>query len=636
MPQGTESTEAPDEVPLVSKSDAAPPEASAKTPPPSSDEPGPRGASGAKDEDVLVVLARVGHAAAEPVGSCRGLALSALGICAVGSLILTSAYLVGLLDGFFRDAPPPKEADARPKRQASRSPPPAECLAFSEASCLSKPGCRWFFFTGGDCPHCQDWFGKDHANVTGCRSWHPQFYCQHAIFATAQHMSGANPKEPWFVDAVGHYGMTQGTGEPGNPHNKRLVCSVWCDFTEPNPCFGQPKVQESVRGVNYGGRFVPEYFLGLPQTSELLFKGVPKPDYVDVVSLCDLSTDDAGFRMAKFLDTNIQRDHFAKMAQLGFNIVRIPLGYWNLIQLPGSATPNPPPSLHDRLLNIQKIMPSRTYRKWIDRAFEYAGLEGLKVILDLHSAPGGQSGNENTGCDLGRDSEFFFPTNPGTPGWNTRLGIHAVGAMAKICASHNETCYGIEVLNEPYGGIERDTLARFYVDAIKEARGHLHETKPIILNEWPFWLFYWKNVKFNYSDFGRVLFSTHLYQFPEDPITDMQEARNQFSDHLEMVRDFFLDTGYEVMVSEYALNSHGSGKEDDDAFDYNSLANWFVHQFNQIAIGSIIWNFDSYYSAWGPVCADQVGQSVVEWKKIFRVGQCHGGECTRNNTLIRL
>merc|ERR1711879_199398 len=145
----------------------------------------------------------------------------------------------------------------------------------------------------------------------------------------------------------------------------------------------------------------------------------------------------------------------------------------------------------------------------------------------------------------------------------------------------------IELLNEPNGGISRGTLAEFYARAIRAARKHLDKNKPIVINEWPFWLFFWKEVKFKYTDYGRIQFSTHMYQFPKTPTIDQQEARDTFNEHFGMVNDFFLGTGYEVLVTEYALNSHGPATEH-DAFDYNSLTHWFVHQFNQIAIGSMV------------------------------------------------
>ena len=103
-------------------------------------------------------------------------------------------------------------------------------------------------------------------------------------------------------------------------------------------------------------------------------------------------------------------------------------------------------------------MKAADYRKWIDRVFEFAGKAGLRVLPDLHSAPGGQSGNECTGCDQGpTDAVFWFLESDGSLGRNTVLAQNAITEMAKLCASKGDTCYGIELLNEPYGA-HIDTL----------------------------------------------------------------------------------------------------------------------------------------------------------------------------------
>merc|ERR1712217_774141 len=69
-------------------------------------------------------------------------------------------------------------------------------------------------------------------------------------------------------------------------------------------------------------------------------------------------------------------------------------------------------------------------------------------------------------------------------------------------------------------------------------------------------------------------------------------------------------------MGEYSLNSHGSAGSDDD-FDYNSFTDWFVHQCDLSSVGSIVWNFDSFYSAWGPVNHPRIGNSIVKWKNIW-------------------
>lgn len=367
-----------------------------------------------------------------------------------------------------------------------------------------------------------------------------------------------------------------------------------------------------IHGVNYGGRFVPESFLGLYGTGEILFKDISKPGGSNAISLCDVNSGDMQDRMSQFLDANIKDYHFQKIASLGFNTVRLPLGYWNLIDLPAGTTPSGPEA--GRWQNLQNLQPSASsYMKWIDRVFQYAGSVGLKVLLDFHGAPGGQSGNENTGCDLGGDENAFFNT-----AWNYKLGVQAVEAMAKICASKGSICWGITLLNEPYspgsGGLSRDALAAFYQNAIAAARQHMSADSPIIVMDWMYWIQnYWESrARSLFGDSGKIVFASHFY---EGQAFDLQSAKRTYNGDLNGARDFIASTGFELVVTEYALSNHGDGGSS-DYFPYGDMARWLVDEFDQLG-GSIVWNFDSYYSAWGPVDkADHVGSGSVPWKEI--------------------
>jgi len=248
--------------------------------------------------------------------------------------------------------------------------------------------------------------------------------------------------------------------------------------------------------------------------------------------------------------------------------------------------------------------------------------------------------------------------------------------MAEICAEKGDVCYGIELLNEPHNA-DRDTkhsegimqdlakckvidkpcnglkfmfpepqiknpealigefflsmvsnktispivqtnyrqlLRGFYIKAIKAARMHMDDDKPIVIMDWPPWLEWWQdNGKFSYHDFGRIVFSTHVYDF--GLTASVQDAQKKMLRPLDILRNFTLKSGYDLLVTEYALNSHGSG-QDGDMFDYNSFADWYVHQLSQVGIGSMIWNFDSYWSAWGSIASNTVGNSQMTWPAI--------------------
>ena len=68
-------------------------------------------------------------------------------------------------------------------------------------------------------------------------------------------------------------------------------------------------------------------------------------------------------------------------------------------------------------------MPSYTsYRPYIDKIFSYARKYGIKVMLDLHGAPGSQNGASHSGCSL---DQIYWDTD-----WNKQNTLEAVKAIA--------------------------------------------------------------------------------------------------------------------------------------------------------------------------------------------------------------
>lgn len=112
--------------------------------------------------------------------------------------------------------------------------------------------------------------------------------------------------------------------------------------------------------------------------------------------------------MTDWLDSQIQESDFQQMKEFGINFVRLPLGYWNLVDMP--ANPNAPASDAERMGNLSKIMPSSaSYRPYIDKIMQWAAKYDLWVMLDLHGAPGNQNGDSHAGChveDIYWDTEW--------------------------------------------------------------------------------------------------------------------------------------------------------------------------------------------------------------------------------------
>ena len=72
-------------------------------------------------------------------------------------------------------------------------------------------------------------------------------------------------------------------------------------------------------------------------------------------------------------------------------------------------------------------MPSKDYKRYIDSIVEYARQNDIQIMFDLHGAPGGQSGESNTGCSLkhGRKEGFYWDTD-----WNKTWTKNAFRALA--------------------------------------------------------------------------------------------------------------------------------------------------------------------------------------------------------------
>ena len=91
-----------------------------------------------------------------------------------------------------------------------------------------------------------------------------------------------------------------------------------------------------------------------------------------------LGKDEMQSRMQKHWSSWITADDFESMAGHGLNFVRIPIGYWSVSPIDGDPY-------------VQGAY------EWLDKAIGWAGDNGLKVLIDLHGAPGSQNGFDNSG-----------------------------------------------------------------------------------------------------------------------------------------------------------------------------------------------------------------------------------------------
>lgn len=194
---------------------------------------------------------------------------------------------------------------------------------------------------------------------------------------------------------------------------------------------GQYAHPAALRGVNLGGWLVLEKWM-----TPSLFKGLKA---VDEYTLCSSSNAAVRGMLRKHRDSFITKADFEWLAAHGIQAVRLPVGYWTF----GDEAP------------YQGTI------EYVDRAFEWAKETGLKVLLDLHAAPGSQNGWDHSG-------------RSGACGWHrdeTNI-IRTLEVLHKLAARYagRPELLGIEVLNEPKWTIPRRVLLRYYQAAYKVVR----------------------------------------------------------------------------------------------------------------------------------------------------------------------
>lgn len=136
-----------------------------------------------------------------------------------------------------------------------------------------------------------------------------------------------------------------------------------------------------------------------------------------------------GFRLVS-LRTSLEHVHHKYLADKGINTVRLPIGYWNL---PSSYLNN---TVFEPVASVYK-------NSWVrvKRAIKQAAEHGLGVLVDLHAAPGSQSGSEHSGVSDGVVGLFRDPHN-------VNKTIEMLRFLSKELAGVNNVV-GLELLNEP-------------------------------------------------------------------------------------------------------------------------------------------------------------------------------------------
>ncbi|KAJ6398839.1 hypothetical protein OIU77_019576 [Salix suchowensis] len=145
--------------------------------------------------------------------------------------------------------------------------------------------------------------------------------------------------------------------------------------------------------------------------------------------------------------TFIVEDDFKFISQNGINAVRIPVGWWI------ASDPTPPQPYVGGSLRA------------LDNAFVWAQNHGLKVVIDLHAAPGSQNGWEHSSSRDG--SQEWGQTDA-----NIQQTVDVIDFLAARYAK-SPSLYAVELINEPRApGASLDSVTRYYKAGYDAVRKH--------------------------------------------------------------------------------------------------------------------------------------------------------------------
>lgn len=226
-----------------------------------------------------------------------------------------------------------------------------------------------------------------------------------------------------------------------------------------------------IRGVNLGGWLLLE-----PWITPSIFKDILA---ADEYTLCKLDSDSIKRKIEVHRETFVTYADFEWLAKQGISAIRLPVGYW--------VFGDTPPFIG----NIE----------YVDKAFDWAEKTNIKILLDLHGAPGSQNGWQESGKIGG----IGWPENER----NIIVSLQVIDKLSRRYAGH-PSLLGIELLNEPHPKIKQSVLKKYYKAGYNIIRKNCGSKTWVVFSDnfkprrWAWHL--WK------SKYPEMYIDTHQYQ----------------------------------------------------------------------------------------------------------------------------
>lgn len=342
-----------------------------------------------------------------------------------------------------------------------------------------------------------------------------------------------------------------------------------------------------IKGVNLGNWLVlekwmsPALFSGTDVNDEEYFvRALPPAEYAN--------------RMKTHRDEYITERDFLRISAMGFNTVRIPVPYY---------------IFGDRAPFIGCI-------EYLDKAFDWAEKYGIKILVDLHTAPEGQNGFDNGGiCGVVKWAQI--PEE-------VEFELTVLERLSQRYANR-PGLFGVEILNEPItpefwsfmniqekyppvdkkraegtAPIEWSFLEEFYKTAYRRIRKYLPEEKYVVFHD-GFNMMHWKGYM-QESEFKNVILDTHIY------LMGMEErgAEHTLEGYVKFIKETFgtqikeMSEYFPVVIGEWCLfnqlvaATYKDGKtsltKEEKDHIYKELAKVQTETWN-LGAGYFYWNY---------------------------------------------
>ncbi|OMO94235.1 Glycoside hydrolase, family 5 [Corchorus olitorius] len=261
--------------------------------------------------------------------------------------------------------------------------------------------------------------------------------------------------------------------------------------------------------------------------------------------------------MREHWNSFIVEEDFKFISENGLNAVRIPVGWWI------ASDPTPPWPFVGGSLQA------------LDNAFLWAEKYKLKVIIDLHAAPGSQNGWEHSAS---RD---------GSQEWGkTDENIHqTVDVIEFLTARYAKrpSLYAVELMNEPLSpGATLESVSKYYKAGYEAVRRHSSTAFVVMSNRLgpmdPRELFPLA------SAFSRTVIDLHYYNLFEDKFNNLTVQQNIdfiYNNRSSQLNHVTTSNGPLTFVGEWVAewSVNGASKEDYQRFAKAQLQVWGTATF---------------------------------------------------------